>query len=78
MSRYLVAFLRIYKLVFSPILFYMGARCRFEPTCSEYMVQAVQRHGAARGCVLGLKRFCRCHPYGGKAGFDPVPPLTCE
>lgn len=78
MTTALSLLLRIYKLVFSPILFYMGARCRFTPTCSEYMVEAVEVHGAWRGTALGFKRFCRCHPYGGKAGFDPVPPLTCE
>ncbi len=77
MTRLILWLLRIYKLVISPLFFYMGARCRFEPSCSDYMVQAVTRHGPARGVWLGIKRFCRCHPYGG-SGHDPVPPLRCE
>ena len=45
--------------------------CRFTPTCSEYMKEAVERYGF-RGFVLGVKRILRCHPFG-KSGFDPVP-----
>lgn len=46
--------------------------CRFEPTCSEYALQAVTRHGPVRGSWLVLKRLARCHPFGG-CGHDPVP-----
>ncbi|MFB3828041.1 MAG: membrane protein insertion efficiency factor YidD [Bryobacteraceae bacterium] len=60
--------LRLYKLVLSPVL---PPACRFYPTCSEYMGQAVVRHGAARGVWLGLKRLARCHPFH-PGGFDPV------
>lgn len=46
--------------------------CRFTPTCSTYMLEALETHGAARGSLLGARRIARCHPWGG-AGFDPVP-----
>lgn len=67
---------RIYKLTLSPFLLWIGgpgAGCRFEPSCSRYLVEAVETHGAARGAWLGVKRICRCHPWGG-CGCDPVPP----
>ncbi len=58
-----------YRYLLSPIL--PGA-CRFQPTCSAYAQDAVRRHGAAKGCVLALRRLTRCHPWGGW-GYDPVP-----
>jgi hypothetical protein len=58
-----------YKVLLSPL--FTGA-CRFEPSCSDYMAEAVRRHGAARGGWLGLRRLARCHPFGSH-GFDPVP-----
>jgi putative membrane protein insertion efficiency factor len=68
--------LRAYKAVLSPALALLtggpGSGCRFVPTCSEYMVEAIERHGWIRGCWLGLRRLGRCHPWGG-SGFDPVP-----
>jgi uncharacterized protein len=57
----------------SPLL---GPSCRFLPTCSEYALDALRAHGALRGTWLALRRFCRCHPWGG-FGHDPVPP-PCE
>jgi putative membrane protein insertion efficiency factor len=68
--------IRIYQIVISPLLNWMsgpGAGCRFEPTCSEYFLQAVETHGLLPGSWLGLKRIARCHPWGG-CGHDPVPP----
>lgn len=58
-----------YRLVLSPLL---GPSCRFQPTCSEYALDALSRHGAARGSWLTLRRMLRCHPWGG-SGWDPVP-----
>ncbi|MGN0828701.1 MAG: membrane protein insertion efficiency factor YidD [Akkermansia sp.] len=47
--------------------------CRFTPSCSAYFIEAVERHGALRGCALGMWRILRCNPWGG-CGYDPVPP----
>lgn len=60
--------LRFYKRWISPML---PSACRFEPTCSEYMMQAVARHGVLRGVWMGLGRLARCHPFT-HGGFDPV------
>ena len=59
----------IYRLFISPLL---GANCRHLPTCSEYAVEALQRHGPLRGGIFTLKRISRCHPWPTPA-FDPVP-----
>ncbi len=53
---------------------FIGRQCRYLPTCSEYALDAIDRHGAWRGFWLGLARTCRCNPWGGE-GFDPVPDL---
>jgi len=60
--------LGLYKAIVSPFL---PPACRFEPTCSEYTRQAVEKYGAARGTWMGLKRILRCQPFC-KGGFDPV------
>ena len=60
---------RGYRLFISP---YFGWNCRFEPTCSAYALEALQRHGAIRGSWLTLRRIARCHPFGG-SGVDNVP-----
>ncbi|HME87755.1 MAG TPA: membrane protein insertion efficiency factor YidD [Chthoniobacterales bacterium] len=68
-------FIRLYQLTLSPLIATLagpGSGCRFEPTCSEYFLQAVEKHGAVCGSWLGLKRVGRCHPWGG-SGHDPVP-----
>ena len=61
---------RAYHVALSPM---MGGVCRFEPSCSNYMIEALEVHGALKGVLLGLFRILRCHPFG-KHGFDPVPP----
>lgn len=60
---------RLYQLGISP---YLQSNCRHEPTCSQYMIDAINEWGAVKGLVLGTKRLLRCHPWGTK-GFDPVP-----
>jgi uncharacterized protein len=65
----LIAGLRGYQLTLSALI---GRRCRYLPTCSEYAMEAIARHGVWRGLRLGTARVCRCHPWGGD-GFDPVP-----
>jgi len=68
-SKVLLALLRFYKNAISPLL---GQRCRFYPTCSEYMYTAVERYGALKGFWMGLKRLVRCQPFC-RGGYDPVP-----
>ncbi|NOT45376.1 MAG: membrane protein insertion efficiency factor YidD [Acidobacteria bacterium] len=65
-----LALLRGYKLLLSPL--FTGC-CRYHPSCSDYMRDAVVVHGSLRGTWLGLRRLARCNPFGGH-GFDPVPP----
>ena len=75
MQRIVLELLRAYQLAVSPLLHTLVGPlggCRFSPTCSDYAAQAVRRHGAGRGTVLAVGRFCRCHPWGG-CGDDPVP-----
>ena len=68
-ARIISAPIRLYQVAISPLL---PASCRFTPTCSTYAMQALHRHGAARGGWLALRRVVRCHPWG-SSGYDPVP-----
>lgn len=65
----LIALVRVYQYILSPLL--PGA-CRYSPSCSEYSIQALRKHGAMRGGWLTIKRVLSCHPWGGH-GHDPVP-----
>jgi len=69
----LIALVRGYQVVLSPML---GGACRFEPSCSNYMIEALEVHGAVKGLLLGLWRILRCHPFGDH-GYDPVPESGC-
>ncbi|MDE5799861.1 MAG: membrane protein insertion efficiency factor YidD [Paramuribaculum sp.] len=67
--RLLTLPIHFYRYCISPLT---PASCRFTPTCSEYAIEAIMRHGAIKGTWLALRRICRCHPWGG-SGYDPVP-----
>ena len=69
MKALLLAAVRGYRYLLSP---WWGGQCRFSPTCSEFALEAIERHGAARGGWLATRRLCRCHPFRA-GGFDPVP-----
>jgi putative membrane protein insertion efficiency factor len=63
---------KAYQYLISPLL---GPRCRFYPTCSDYCLQALEKHGALRGAWLTFKRLSRCHPWSKHQGHDPVPEI---
>lgn len=69
MKHVLVLLVRAYQVGISPLL---PASCRYYPSCSHYAVEALEKHGAARGAWLAAKRVLRCHPFRA-GGFDPVP-----
>lgn len=69
MRRVALVVLRLYKRFVSPLL---PPMCRFEPTCSVYTMQAVEKYGTLRGTWLGVRRLARCHPFN-PGGWDPVP-----
>jgi len=67
-KKFLIKTIRLYQLILSPFL---GSNCRFEPTCSQYFIEAVEMNGALKGSVMGIKRLLKCHPWH-PGGFDPV------
>lgn len=69
LARLIALPVRAYRLIASP---WVGHGCRFQPTCSAYALEALERHGAIKGSWLAMRRIGRCHPWGGH-GFDPVP-----
>ncbi len=69
MKFLLIGIVRAYQVLLSP---YLPNACRYSPTCSQYMIEAIQKHGVWKGGWLGVKRIGRCHPWGGH-GYDPVP-----
>lgn len=68
-SNIFIGIIRFYQGAISPMT---PATCRYQPTCSQYAVEAIQKHGPVKGVWLAIKRIARCHPWGG-SGYDPVP-----
>ncbi len=71
MRKVLVILIRGYQVFLSSLLPFN--QCRFYPTCSQYTIEAVEKHGPFRGLWLGARRISRCHPYSNSGGYDPVP-----
>ncbi|MDH7577665.1 MAG: membrane protein insertion efficiency factor YidD [Bacillota bacterium] len=69
MKKLIILILRSYQVLWSS---WHPPCCRFQPTCSQYAIQAVERYGPGRGLLLALRRILSCHPWGG-GGYDPVP-----
>lgn len=75
MTLLLKSLILAYRWLISPFLHWLGgpgSGCRFEPTCSVYLWQAIEQYGPWKGLLLGVKRIAKCHPWGGM-GYDPVP-----
>ncbi|MFN7734106.1 MAG: membrane protein insertion efficiency factor YidD [Pirellula sp.] len=66
-SSAMIALVRFYQRAISPLL---GSQCRFAPTCSQYMIEAIEKYGPVRGVFKGTMRICRCHPFH-PGGYDP-------
>jgi hypothetical protein len=79
-SAFFILLVRIYRLVLSPAKTFLigpSSKCRFQPSCSQYALEALKTHGAIDGGWLAAKRICRCHPWG-DFGEDPVPPRKAK
>ena len=74
MNKILIFLVKCYQKILSPLC---HGVCRYTPSCSAYMIQAIQIHGCIKGVYLGIRRILRCHPWGG-SGYDPVPPKSKE
>ena len=68
-SYFLIGLIRLYQITLSP---FIGRSCRYTPTCSNYGIEAIRKHGPLKGSWLTLKRVLSCNPWGG-SGYDPVP-----
>lgn len=71
MKQILIFLLKIYKKIISPIISACGIHCKYSPTCSEYMMQAIQKYGVIKGVLLGSIRILKCNPFS-KGGYDPL------
>ena len=68
LKTFFISLIKFYKIFLSPFL---GANCRYVPTCSDYAIQAIKQKGIIKGIYISCKRVLRCHPFGG-SGYDPV------
>ena len=71
MKKFLNFLLNFYQKFISPFFYHMGIRCKYYPTCSEYMRQALNKYGCVKGTFLGIKRLLKCNPFS-KGGYDPL------
>ncbi len=71
MKKFSILIIKGYKMFISPIFSYLGVHCKYEPTCSEYAMQAIEKYGFLKGCFLSIKRILRCNPFS-KGGYDPL------
>ncbi|MBQ2712262.1 MAG: membrane protein insertion efficiency factor YidD [Clostridia bacterium] len=69
MKKFCIWLIRLYQKYLSPLI---PSNCRYYPSCSRYTIEAIQKHGVFKGCLLGAYRILRCNPFA-KGGFDPVP-----
>lgn len=70
-KKLFIILIDFYKKFISPYLEYIGIHCKYEPTCSEYTKQAIEKYGVLKGVYLGIKRILRCNPFS-KGGYDPL------
>ena len=71
MKKLLISIIKIYKKIISPVFVFFGIRCKYEPSCSTYTIQAIEKYGALKGSFIGFKRILRCNPFS-KGGYDPL------
>ena len=71
MKKIFVFLIQVYKKTISPIFEFMGFKCKYYPTCSEYTIQAIEKYGAIKGCFYGIKRILKCNPFS-RGGYDPL------
>ena len=69
LNYFLIVPIKLYQILLSPLI---GPSCRFTPTCSNYAIEAINKHGPFKGFWLAIKRISKCHPWG-NSGHDPVP-----
>lgn len=72
MKKLAIVIIKIYQHLLSPVFRSLGFQCRFQPTCSEYTIQAVQKYGAVKGLAKGAWRILRCNSYNKHTGLDPL------
>ena len=70
-KKLLINLIKFYKKFISPYLSNLGIHCKYEPTCSEYTRQAIEKYGVLKGSFLGFKRILKCNPFS-KGGYDPL------
>lgn len=71
MKKILILLLKLYKKAISPIIQFLGIHCKFYPSCSVYMIQAIEKYGCIKGIYMGMKRLLKCHPFA-NGGYDPL------